>query len=367
MKRTWLVGLAMCALVNCATVAPANACIGPDGKPVEGKDGLVTNCGGEVVETIGVKDAIELSTEAIDYGYLSEVGRTYTQTFTITNNASETIAVKVSAEKPSTEGIKDDSKLAADWIAFVGGIRYFEIPAKSTKTVGMRVVVPADAKFGSQYATVKVENVTGETTKEIDIRLTVATEGVAFGGEVVKNNVAPVSLDDKVHAGITVKNSGNAGFAAVYSVRVTPRFGLQDWKEIKTEETKEVYPDSETEFAVTDDDPAVGYGMFTVEQKIVYVNSNGEQIEEVSTRTMLNLPIWAVAVAGGVVLAIILLVVILSIVKKARANKEGEKPKSAIKEKKSKKEKKGKKDKKSDEPEKSEKEESGKESIEIQM
>lgn len=360
MKRTWLVGLALCGLASFATVAPAFACIGPDGKPVEGTDGLVTNCGGGVVEEpVTAKDAMELSTDTIDYGYFSEVGRTYTQTFTITNKSSETIAVKVSANKPEIEGMKDDSKLAADWIAFVGGIRYFEIAANSSKTIGMRVVVPADAKYGSQYATIKVENTTGEKTEEIAVRMTVATEGVAFGGEVAKNYVQPVGLDDRIHAGITVKNSGNAGFAAVYSVRVTPRFGLEEWKDVVVEETEEVYPDSETEFTVPEDAPVAGFGMYTVEQKIVYVNSNGEQIEEVSTRTMLNLPIWAVAVAGGVIFAIIVLIIVLSIVKKAKANKEEEKPKNAIKEKKFKKDKKDKKAKEEEKP--------GKESIEIEM
>ncbi len=358
MKRTWLVGLALCGLASFATVTPAFACIGPDGKPVEGTDGLVTNCVGAAAEepAVSKEDAMELSTKTIDYGYFSEVGRTYTQTFTITNKSAETIAVKVSANKPETEGIKDDSKLAADWIAFVGGIRYFEILANSSKTIGMRVVVPADAKYGSQYATIKVENTTGEKTEEIFVRMTVATEGVAFGGEVVKNNVRAIGLDDKVDAGITVKNSGNAGFAAVYSVRVTPRFGLEDWKEVVTEESKEVYPGSETAFSVPEDAPVAGFGMYTVEQKIIYVNDKGEQIEEVSTRTMLNLPVWAVAVASGVILAIVLLIIILSIVKKSKAEKEDEKPKDAIKDKKSKKEKKEKKAKK---PEK--------ESIEIEM
>ncbi len=317
MKKTLLVGLALCGLLNISFLTiSASACLGPDGKPVEGTDGEVTNCATVVEEP----EPFEVSTEAIDFGYFSEVGRSYTQTFVLSNNTGEAVAVKVSPTKPETAGLSDDNKLGADWIVIVGGVKFFEIPAHSTKTVGLRVMVPADAKPGSQYAKIIIDNTTAKETHEIDVRMTVATEGLAFGGEVVKSEAAPVSLDEKLRASMTVKNGGNAGFEAEYSVRVKSKFAsnTEEWKEAyKTSAT--VYPGSEHKFEVPSDEvKKLGYGLFTIEQKVVYINSKGEKIEEVSTRTVLNLPVWALCVAGGVIVLAIVVTIIVKVVRKKK-------------------------------------------------
>lgn len=329
MKKTWLVGLVICAAMSLMVMAPVFACVDENGNAMEGVDCVVAD---EEGDEAAISEGLVLSVDAIDYGYLSELGRTYTQTFAIENKSTEARAIKVSAEKPDTDKIGDDVKLAADWLAFVGGVHYFEIPAGESKVVSMRVTVPVDAKSGSQYAVIKIEDTTAGETKELSVRMTVATDGLAFGGEVVKNYATPVGLSDKVHAGVTVKNSGNAGFVATYSVRVSPRFGLQEWQDIVSGETQEVYPGAETEFTVGDEDAAIGYGIFTVEQRIVYVNSDGSQVEEVSTRTVLNMPVWLVATIGGVLVVLVLSIVILNIVKKKKAE-DAEQPRVALKKK----------------------------------
>ena len=337
MKKTLLVGLALGTLLNIGIITTgASACIGADGKPVEGMD-----CA--TVEEAPI-DPFIVSAETIDFGYLSEVGRSYTQTFTITNNSAEPVAVKVSPVKPEKEGLADDNKLASDWIVVVGGVKFFEIPANTTKTIGLRVVVPTDAKPGSQYVTLVVENTTANETYDIDVRMTVATEGLAFGGEVAKSEAAPVSLDEKLRAGMTVKNTGNAGFEAEYSVRAKSKFasGTEDWKENIYTKKAEVYPGSEYEFKVPSDEvEKLGYGLFTVEQKVVYINSKGEKMEEVSTRTVLNLPVWALIVAGVVIVLAIAIPLIVKAVKKKKhgddeedyddEEEEEEKPKKAKK------------------------------------
>lgn len=345
MKKSWLVGIVLCGFLSFLMANPAYGCIGPDGKPIKGKDSEVTNCATAEEETKKTGDALEVSTELLDYGYLSEVGRSYTQTITLTNKSGATIAVKLSAEKPDSGEIKDESKLAAEWVAFVGGIKYFEIPANGTKVVGLRIMVPADATFGSQYATIKVEDVSNKVKKTVDLRLTVATEGVAFGGEVTKNSASPINLNNKINAEAVVKNGGNAGFTATYTLRVTKKFGLEDWKEIANE-TKEVYPGSETSFKSNSEE--IGFGFFTIEQKITYINDKGEQVEEASTRTVLNLPLWAVIAANIVIVLIIVLLVVINIIKKKKAEDEEDRaPRKAIKEKKSKKSKASKKEKES--------------------
>lgn len=326
MKKSWLVGLLICSLVSFNFVglaAPVSACIGGDGTT----DDLKTNCltveeGDSEEEEEHIIKLMEISATTLDFGYLSEPGRSYTQTFVITNNTTEKFAVKLAVAEPEDEDISADSKLAKDWIAFVGGVRYFEVPAEGTKTVGVRVVVPADASFGSQYALITVENETLEVTEKIDVRLTVATEGVAFGGSVASVNVRPISIDDLLHADLTVKNEGNAGFLATYSVRVSPRFGLEEWRDV-AEESHEVYPGAEVTFDAGSESASIGYGFMLIEQKITYVNANGEQVEEVSKRTILNLPLWAVIAIGGAVVLLILIAIIVKIAKKKKAKKSG--------------------------------------------
>ena len=326
MKKTLLVGLALCSLLNVGIIAStASACIGPDGKPVEGTDGDVTNCVTAAEEA--PVDPFIVSTESIDFGYMSELGRSYTQTFTITNNREGAVAVKVSPEKPEVEGLKDENKLGADWMVVVGGVKYFEIPANTSKTVGLRVVVPSDAKPGSQYVKLIVENTTANETYEIDVRMTVATEGLAFGGEVAGSSARPLGLDEKLNANMTVKNGGNAGFEAEYSVRAKSKFAAETdgWKENIYTKKAEVYPGAEVKFEVPSDEvEKLGFGLYTVEQKVVYVNAKGEKIEEVSTRTVLNLPIWALIVAGVVILLAILIPIIVKAVKKKKSDDDEE-------------------------------------------
>lgn len=325
MKKSLLVGLALCSLLNIGIIAStASACIGPDGQPVQDTDGNVTNC--VTVEEPQV-DPFVVSTESIDFGYMSELGRSYTQTFTITNNAAEAVAVKVSPTKPEAEGLKDENKLGADWMVVVGGVKFFEIPANSSKTVGLRVVVPSDAKPGSQYVKLIVENTTANETYEIDVRMTVATEGLAFGGEVAGSGARALGLDEKLAADMTVKNGGNAGFEAEYSVRAKSKFAAETdgWKENIYTKKAEVYPGSEVKFEVPSDEvEKLGFGLYTVEQKVIYVNAKGEKIEEVSTRTVLNLPIWALIVAGVVILLAILIPIIVKAVKKKKSSNDDE-------------------------------------------
>lgn len=314
MKKIWLVSLAFCGLFSLSMARGAFACIGADGSTVEGTDGVdVKNCSGAVVEPTETKEVLDISTGAIDFGYFSEVGKSYTQTFTITNQSDAAVKVRLTVERPENDKINEDSMKAADWLVFVGGVRLFELAGNSSKTIGVRVVVPSDAKHGSQYAVIKVEDVTNESSKKLDVRMTVATDGVAFGGTVTNNVVLPINISDHAEANITVKNNGNAGFVAKYAVRVTPRFGLEEWKDV-AELSQEVYPGSEVDFSISDKE--IGYGFYTVEQKIIYVNDKGEQVEEISKRTVLNLPLWVLLVAGGLVILLIVLIIVICAIKK---------------------------------------------------
>lgn len=323
MKKIWILGAALCLLLSFGSVN-VSACIGDK----SGTTDAATNCAEPYVEgeTDIAKPELEISEKRIDFGYFSEVGRSYTESFDLYYNITgETAnAIKMSVEADDTEGIYDDSKLGYHWVAFVGGVKKFELSGSGVKTIRIRANVPADAKAGSQYAKIKVTNETTGKTVEVKVRMTVATEGVKFGGSISGNSVAPISISDKANAVVKVKNEGNAGFEATYTARATAKFGLEDWKDLASF-TKEVYPGSEVEFKSSDADATLGYGLFTVEQKIVYVNDKGEQIEEVSKRTVLNLPVWALAVAGGVIVLILVICIVVKTLKKKNGSTKSKK------------------------------------------
>ena len=79
--------------------------------------------------------------------------------------------------------------------------------------------------------------------------------------------------------------------------------------------------------------PVVGYGIFTVEQKISYINSENRQIEAILSHAVINLPWWGIAAAG----VLIVLIIVIVIVVKVRRKKAEDAEKAEKKAKKSKK------------------------------
>ena len=333
MKKYWLVGAVLCGLLTFSFLTPsASACIGADGKPVEGTDGEATNCVSAESE-IPNPDSWSVNPSTLDFGMLSEVGRSYTASFTIKNSTERDMAYTVSAIKYDGD-VADENKLASSWLAFVGGVTYYQVPTLSDKTVNVRVIVPADAKPGSQYAQIKV--VDGEEKFQlIEVRMMIGGKDAKFGGKLSTSFISPLGVSDQVSAKAIVKNEGNAGFQATYKLRGKNAFGGMEWKQL-VEETAEVAPGKEVEFSNSGE--ALGFGVYNVEQEISYVNENGEMVSAVNSRTVINLPIWLIIVAGVVIVAIIVLIVFLAIRgKKKEEEEEEEEAKEAAKARKSKK------------------------------
>ena len=330
MKKYWLVGAILCGLLSFSFLSvPANARIGADGKPVEGKDGEVTNCVAE--KEIPNPDNWSVKPNTLDFGMLSEVGRSYTATFTINNTTEGDMAYTVSAIKYDGD-VAEENKLASSWLAFVGGVTYYQVPALSNKTVNVRVIVPADAKPGSQYAQIKVVD-SEEKSQLIEVRMMIGGEDAKFGGNLGTSFISPLGISDQVSAKAVVKNEGNAGFQATYKLRGKNAFGGMDWKQL-VEKTAEVAPGKEVEF--TESGEALGFGVYNVEQEISYVNENGEMVSAVNSRTVINLPIWLIIVVGVVIVAIVALIVFLAVRSKKKEEEE-EEAKEAAKARKSKK------------------------------
>ena len=275
---------------------PVSACMGADGKPVEGTNGATDNCVRPEVET---EDHFSVDVDELDFGRITELERSYTKTIEITNNTGGDVIIDVTAEQEANFAL-------SDWIAFVGGATHFTVRNGASNTVAVRAYVPADANAGSQYAKIKVSDVSGYE-RELLAKIDIAADGFSYNSEVTGNWVNPVNLSDKNVASAKVKNTGNAGFAATYEVKKKNFFGGMDW-DILTQEEQEVKPGSEIEFK---NETEIGYGVYTVEQRVTSVNADGRIIESKISRIVINMPIWFLIAVGGVVLLIIVLVIVI--------------------------------------------------------
>ena len=322
MKKVLWAGVILSAVLSLATVASAGACIDPaTGKPVETADGQVMNCAGAEVPADESAAGYDVSAEFVDFGRLTEPGRSYTKTFSITNNSDKKLVVRGEIIKSENAEIKDEYKLASGWMTFVGGVRRFEVPAKSTANISVRVLLPAELTGSTQYATVRLLSEDG-VERKVYVRMDVAAEGYRYGGSVTENNLGFVALKETIDGSATVKNDGTAGFEAQYFVQYKNAFGLSDWKTV-VDIKRDVAPGTEVHFTTADDgDVAVGYGIFKVEQKIVYVNSENKKVEVMLSHVVVNIPIWLLAVVGGVIVLIILIVVIVKVVRRRKEDDE---------------------------------------------
>lgn len=276
---------------------PTNACVDENGNPIEGVD-----CVGSPERSEKVDDHFAVDASVLDYGRVTELDRSYTKQIVISNNTNNDIIVDAAVEKYIEADGK--SQELADWIAFVGGVAHFSVAKGATYTLGVRAVVPGDAVSGSQYALIKLADTNGYVV-ELIARLDVAGDDLKYDSEVSNAWIDPVRLDKNLNASATVKNTGSAGFTAAYQVKVKSFFG-GEWKIVQ--ETKaEVLPNKEHAFK---DNSGLGFGVYNVEQRVTYVNSEGRMVESLVTRIVVNLPWWSLAIAGGVILLIIVAVVI---------------------------------------------------------
>ena len=330
-KLLWLgvaFTIALSASISWSVFADEAKCIGDN-------SGL-TKCGGEVVQqpaTNCIGDAsgqtncldssqkgITVDLDKISFGQITETGRSYTKTLVITNNTSEKKTVRVEA----VEHNENTDLSMADWVAFVGGKRKFELNAGGNVQVGVRIMVPTDAKAGTHYAKIIISDGAESDDINLDVRADIAGDDYKYGGEITSQSISFFNIGDGVKAGAKVKNSGTAGFESHYLLRYKKAFGLDDWKQV-IEETREVIPGVEEIFGDASDEvgTVIGYGIYTVEQRISYVDAEGKQKEAVTSHAVVNLPWWVFAIAGGVIVLIIAIVVIVKkFKKKSKENKE---------------------------------------------
>lgn len=265
---------------------------------------------------------IEVETPIVDFGYAEELGTSYTKTFALKNTSEEKVVVKLTTED-YTKDIVAESKVAKDWLSFVGGKNVYEIDAQASADVAIRFNVPTEAEKGrTQYVIIKA-TVTSEAGKDQSVetlaKITVTDENLEFGG-ASDNELTAFSLVNEIKGAAIIKNSGKVGFVTTVTVRVSPAFGLENWEEVINEESVEVAPSQNGERIEFSKE--MSFGIYKVEQKISYVNSEGKIITATNVGRVILCPVWLLAVLGGVILLVVVVIVVIKLKKRNKKEEE---------------------------------------------
>jgi hypothetical protein len=256
-----------------------------------------------------------LESSSLDFGRATELGRSYTKEIAIKNATSNDVVIDASVRK--NDKATEASAKMADWVVFVGGINHFSVAAGGSRNLSVRVLVPEDAASGSQYTFIDLTDADGYT-ETVSAKIDIAGDNLKYNSSVDGAWIDPVRVDDILNGSVTVKNTGTAGFVSKYQIKAKNIFDGSDWVIIK-EVSEDVYPGSEAKFTVSD---KLGFGIYSIEQRVTSVNADGKEIESLVSRTVINLPWWALAIAGGVIVLLIIVIVCAKRRKKSKRNDE---------------------------------------------
>ena len=276
---------------------------------------------------MAIEQCLKIDNTVLDYGGLSELGRSYTREVTVKNDCEHSIKVSGSVQKFTGEGIEASATVANDWLNFVGGENKFELGTKASKNVALRVYVPEKVDSGSYYATVNLKNDSSEQFDEeypdalnLTVRMDILGAGSSLSGVLNKNYATPISFGGKVASGAKLRNTGSVGYQVSYKLERSNAFGLEDFQSL-SEKTAELPAGGELELKASEFTEGQ-YGVYKIRQTVDYVNSEGQRIESVLTQTVINLPWVSVFIAGGCLFALIVLGVIAKAIKLNKKSKK---------------------------------------------
>ena len=326
MKNIW----AKVGAVALAGVVVCNAFI-PFATATDADPTLTNNATLDTENIKEIEEFFSVESNFVDFGRVTELDRSYTKQIEIKNNTQNDVVLDAAVQKD--ENVPEDYQKLGEWLAFVGGLTHFSVAAGQTRSLGVRAFVPSDAKAGSQYSSVVLDDGNGHK-ETVSVKIDIVGDDLKYASKVVDAWIDPVRIDEKLNGRVSVKNTGTAGFTSTYQVKVKNFFGGDDWRVVK-EEQSEVYPGGKVDFAATDN---LGFGVFSIEQRVTFVNSEGRMIESLLSRTAINLPWWALAIAGGVLVLIILIIIVAKRRRKNKKNKKADSDKMKRAEKKARKE-----------------------------
>ena len=277
-----------------------------------------------LVSSLSLKDCISTDSDIVDFGELAEGGRSYTHEFSLKNACDKemTVVAKVQTFDGDAE-ISNDYKIADEWMTFVGGKTDYVVPAKGETAVKMRVFLPNSVKGASYYTAVGLSLKDSQSTddkKVVNVRMDVTSEGFSRGGTVTSNYAQALGFGGGVRAGVKLKNTGTGGFVSKYTLKRAALFGSGDYETL-AEDLKEVPAGADIEF-YGGDYTSDQYGVYKVQQTVSYINSEGEAMESVLEQTVINLPLVAVFIAGGALVALLSLIIVVKIMKRRKVEEK---------------------------------------------
>jgi len=275
---------------------------------------------------MAIEQCLKVENTVLDYGGLSEPGRSYTREFNLRNDCDHTINVSGMVNVYSGDGATANTD-ASKWVNFVGGESNFELAANGSKDVAIRVYVPEDAKPGSYYASVDMKNESSEQHDEefpdavkMTARMDILGAGTNFSGVLDSNYAMPISFGGRVASGAKLRNTGSVGYQVGYKLEKSNAFGLENFESL-IDKNAELPAGGELELSakeLTENQ----YGIYKLRQTVGYVNSDGQRMESVLTQTVVNLPWVSVFIAGGCLFALILLLVVAKAIKLSKKAKQ---------------------------------------------
>lgn len=269
-------------------------------------------------EETKTEEYFSIENKILNFGQLTELGRSYTKSIVVKNNTANDVIIDAST---SVYGeVAEENQQLANWIAFVGGITHFSVAAGSSRDINVRVVIPAEATSGTQYANVELKDANGHTDTVL-VKADVANGKLNYSSEVEGASIEPFALGENLKGKVVVKNTGSTGFTSAYQIRAKNVFGGMDWI-IVDEGEEEVFPNKQVEFST---DNKLGFGVFNVEQRVTFANAEGRMVESLLSRLVINIPTWSLVAAGGV---IVLVIIIAIFAKRRKKNRNSDKLKN---------------------------------------
>jgi hypothetical protein len=205
----------------------------------------------------------------------------------------------------------------------VGGKTDYVVPANGESEIKLRVFLPNSVKGASYYAAVGLQLKDEPSSSEnevVNVRMDVTSSGFSRSGAVASNYAQALGFGGAVRAGVKLKNTGTAGYLSKYTLECGSLFGSDDYEKI-AEDSKEVPAGADAEFYAgnyTENQ----YGIYRVRQTVTAVNSDGESIESVLEQTVINIPLVAVFIAGGALIALLSLIIVVKIMKHRKAEEK---------------------------------------------
>lgn len=210
-----------------------------------------------------------------------------------------------------------------EWIVL--GKESGTVAPNMTDTVPFKIVVPADAPAGGQYATIIIQDDTKDKSGgngNVSIQNVIRFASKIFAevtgetrevGAIIENNIPAFSFNNVLSTTATVKNEGNVHTYAKFVLQVWPLFSDEEFCTNEEEPgTSLIMPDTERLHVEECSLPAIG--IFRAKQTVSIFGETS-----VTEKTVVVCPMWLLFL---IIFAIALL--IIWIIAKAKAGKKRE-------------------------------------------